>query len=616
MVEDLSTDAELVKHQIRKSGIKFIDQLVDKKESYICALRDFKPDVILSDYSLPSFDGMQALRIKEELTPFVPFILVTGAINEETAVEVMKAGADDYIIKEHIVRIAPAIKQAIEKKLVDKKVKLLAHSLESISECVSVTDAEGWIIYTNDSFNKTYGYEEEEVFGKHVSVLSASETEGNQLLNSSRETISSGHLREEIMNKRKNGTLFPVLRSVSVIKDRNDHPFAHIAVSMDITEMIRNRKELMKAKEKAEETNRLKTAILNNMSHEIRTPMNAIMGFSSLMAEADTAEKNEYAEIILKSSNQLLSVIDEVILLSRLQSEKMGVSNAGVSPAESVKDVYSMFSFQKIKKGIDLITNIPEKYKNLIILSDANKIRQVLINLISNAIKFTQEGRIEIGFDLLDGQVEYYVQDTGIGISEDEQQKIFDTFYRGEQAISSTIGGTGLGLSISKELVELLGGTIGVTSKPNKGSRFYFTIPLTHFEHSQELKYAQEPTLKRTKDLAILVVDDEEVNCEYLEILLRGKVKKVDRALNGKEAVDLARRNCYNLILMDIRMPVMGGIDATKILKAQYPNLRIVAQTAYALPEETASVLGAGCDDIICKPVKRELLMGMIHKYC
>ena len=616
MVEDLSTDAELVKHQIRKSGIKFIDQLVDKKESYICALRDFKPDVILSDYSLPSFDGMQALRIKEELTPFVPFILITGAINEETAVEVMKAGADDYIIKEHIVRIAPAIKQAIEKKLVDKKVKLLAHSLESISECVSVTDAEGWIIYTNDSFNKTYGYEEEEVFGKHVSVLSASETEGNQLLNSSRETISSGHLREEIMNKRKNGTLFPVLRSVSVIKDRNDHPFAHIAVSMDITEMIRNRKELMKAKEKAEETNRLKTAILNNMSHEIRTPMNAIMGFSSLMAEANTAEKNEYAEIILKSSNQLLSVIDEVILLSRLQSEKMGVSNAGVSPAESVKDVYSMFSFQKIKKGIDLITNIPEKYKNLIILSDANKIRQVLINLISNAIKFTQEGRIEIGFDLLDGQVEYYVQDTGIGISEDEQQKIFDTFYRGEQAISSTIGGTGLGLSISKELVELLGGTIGVTSKPNKGSRFYFTIPLTHFEHSQELKYAQEPTLKRTKDLAILVVDDEEVNCEYLEILLRGKVKKVDRALNGKEAVDLARRNCYNLILMDIRMPVMGGIDATKILKAQYPNLRIVAQTAYALPEETASVLGAGCDDIICKPVKRELLMGMIHKYC
>lgn len=615
MVEDLFSDAELIKHQIKKSGIQFTDLIVDKKESYILALQEFRPDIILSDYSLPSFSGLQALQIREELAPAIPFILVTGTINEETAVEVMKAGADDYIIKEHIVRIAPAIKQAIEKKLIDKKVKLLAHSLESITECVSVTDTNDQIVYTNDSFNKTYGYEEEEVIGQNINILFDSEKTKDQSLNFKQET-TKGNFREEIMNKRKDGTLFPVLRSISSIKDKNNNPIAHVAVSMDITEMIRNRDELMRAKAKAEETNRLKSAILNNMSHEIRTPMNAIMGFSSLMAEASETEKIEYAEIILKSSKQLLSVIDEVILLSRLQSEKMAVNNAGFSPAESIKDVYSMFSFRDLKKGIDLIMSLPEQYKDITILSDGNKIRQILTNLVSNAIKFTEKGVVELGFDLHEGNVEYYVKDTGTGIPEKEQRKVFDTFYRGEHAISSAIGGTGLGLSISKELVELLGGTIGVSSEPGKGSRFYFTIPVRDPEQPPANKHVQKPAPKQINDLAILVVDDEVVNCEYLEILLKGKVKKVDRAFNGKTAVDLAQKNQYNLILMDIRMPVMGGIDATKILKAQYPNLKIVAQTAFTLPEEAASVLAAGCDDILCKPIKRDQLMDMIHKYC
>jgi CheY-like chemotaxis protein len=257
----------------------------------------------------------------------------------------------------------------------------------------------------------------------------------------------------------------------------------------------------------------------------------------------------------------------------------------------------------------------PEQYRNLDILSDSNKVRQILTNLVSNAIKYTNQGTIEIGFDLCNEHVEFYVKDTGIGIPEIEQKRIFETFYRGEQAIISAIGGTGLGLSISKELVGLLGGSIGVSSEPNKGSRFYFTIPNRKFEKELDPFLAQEGKPREIKDFVILIVDDEPVNIQYLNILLKYRVKRVDHAFNGKEAIEMAIKHHYNLILMDIKMPVMGGIEATKILKSKFPGLRIVAQTAFTLAEDAACVLEAGCDDILSKPVRKEALLEMLHKY-
>jgi PAS domain S-box-containing protein len=621
MVEDLTSDAELIKHLIRKNELRLIDQVVENKEDYIIAIKDFKPDIILSDYSLPSFDGMQALMIREELAPWIPFILVTGSINEETAVEVMKAGADDYIIKDHIVRLPTAIKQAIEKKenlrlkkIAEAKVKLLAHSLESITECVSITDTNDQIIYVNDSFIRTYGYVEDELIGKNIDIVRLPEMEHIQVRNILAKTKEGGW-RGEIMNKKKDGTIFPILLSSSVIKDENGKMIALIGVASDITEMIKNREELLEAKAKSEETNRLRSALLNNLSHEIRTPMNAIMGFAGLMSEANDDEKNAFASIILNSSGQLLSLIDEVILLSRLQSEKMTINFTGFSPAESVKDIFSIYSHQGLKQGIDLKMNIPEQYKNLVILSDTYKVRQILTNFVSNAIKYTNQGTIEIGFDLCNGQVEFYVKDTGIGIPENEQKRIFETFYRSEQAITSAIGGTGLGLSISKELVGLLGGTIGLSSEPNKGSRFYFTIPQRNFKKETDSVIIQVEKSKEIKGFVILIVDDEAVNIHYMNALLKNKVKRVDHAYNGKEAVEMALKHHYNLVLMDIKMPVMGGIEATKILKAKYPGLRIIAQTAFTLPEDAANVLEAGCDDILSKPVRKEDLLAMVQKY-
>lgn len=743
IVEDLPSDAHFLKHQIKKSGIQFIDQVVEDEVNYVKALRDFNPDIILSDYSMPTFDGMKALLIRAELAPSTPFILVTGSVNEETAVKAMKAGADDYILKDHITKIGLAIRQVLdkwetirlkkiaerqlkilsraieqnpatiiitdikgnieyvnpkftrltgyspeevigknprllksgnkspeeyrrlwetiqsggewhgefenvnksgevyfesaiispisdndgnithflavkedvtEKKMIDKKVKLLAHSLESISECVTVTDNNDLIIYANDSFNTTYGYEENEVIGKHRNIMLPPESiriEEMPVLVESK----PGHWRGEMINQRRDGSFFPVFLSTSEIKDEKEKPFAHVTVGVDITEMVRARAELMEAKAKAEETNNLRYALLSNMSHEIRTPMNAIIGFAGLIAEADEEEKNAYAKIVQKSSIQLLSLIDEVMLLSRLQSEKMTINSTAFSPAESVKDIFSMFSLRESSKGVELKMNIPQKHKNLVILSDVIKIKQVLTNLTSNAIKYTMEGSVEIGFNLFGDYVEFYVQDTGIGIPEQEQPKIFDSFYRCERVITSAIGGTGLGLSISKELVGLLGGSIGFSSVPNVGSRFYFTIPFTYSKLEEPSANSRAELPKEKMNCSVLIVDDEAVNINYLDVLLKKRVKNIDHATNGKEAVEKALINKYDFILMDIKMPVMGGLEATKILKAQNPDVKIIAQTAFALPEHAAEIIEAGCDNLLSKPVNKELLMDILRKY-
>ena len=500
------------------------------------------------------------------------------------------------------------------KKEIEKKVKLLAQSLESISECVTITDLNDIIIYVNESLLHTYQYMKAEVIGKHISILRTPEENYYHARNILPRTMEGGW-RGEIINVKKDGTRFPILLSTSVIKDESEAPIAMIGVAIDITEISKNRDELVAAKEKAEEINRLKSAFLGNMSHEIRTPMNAIIGFSDLMAEADVEEKNVYAEIINKSSIQLLSLIDDVILFSRLQSEKMPVQITEFYPSELIRDVHQMFNHPEMNNGLAIGVRIPENLKNLIITSDANKVKQILTNLTSNAVKYTFEGSIEIGFDLHNGQIEFYVKDTGIGISEKEQQQIFEIFYRGEQALSCAIRGTGLGLNIAKELVTVIGGTIGVVSKVNNGSRFYFSLPVEESLKKDTEHQSNITELKNLSKFSILIADDEPINSQYLEAILKGIFKRIDHARNGMEAVEMVSINKYDLILMDLKMPVMGGIEAAKIIREKFPEIPIIAQTAYTLPEEKELAYASGCTDFISKPIRKEVLMKIINKY-
>ncbi len=374
-------------------------------------------------------------------------------------------------------------------------------------------------------------------------------------------------------------------------------------------------KELEGAKQKAEEAVRLKTSFLANMNHEIRTPMNAVMGFSDLMMEASCKEKDDYSKIILKSAKQLLKLIDNVIFLSRLQSEKLPVTLSDCKPAEIIDTVFQMFlvSDENVN-NLDLRMTYLGNLKDFSFVSDVDKIQQVLTNFVSNALKYTLSGVVEIGFSVENEKVRFFVKDTGKGIAEDEVSKVFDAFYRTSDVMFSSIRGTGLGLNIAKELVETMGGEIGVDTELNRGSEFYFTLPYKPSDKNSRGEKAKQKTTFGWNDLKVLIAEDNDESFFYLKVLLEKRVKILDRADDGLQAIKMAMENDYDLILMDIKMPELNGLDATRHIKLKKPEVKIIAQTAYAMPEEKDQALHLGCDDYITKPVKKEVLYDIIEK--
>lgn len=370
-----------------------------------------------------------------------------------------------------------------EKKAVEKKVKLLAHSLEGISECVSITDTDDILIYVNESFLQTYGYTEQELIGQHINIVRTHETINGHVRDILPETIEGGW-RGEIMNKRKDGTEFPILLSTSVIKDENQYPIALIGVAIDITEMKKNREELIAAKESAEESNRLKSAFLATMNHELRTPLNHILGFSELIMSGVATEENvSFASSIHTSGQSLLSIIEGVFDLALVEHANIKLR----------KQTFSLMDhFMENKASFDNILRTSAKHEQITLFfrpdaswlssyvtADRSKINQILTNLFRNAVKFTQKGTIEFGYKIEDkSRLTFYVKDTGIGIPTDKQEIIFDFFRQGDDSYTRVYGGIGIGLAISQKIAKILDGELKVVSQPGVGSTFSLTIPV------------------------------------------------------------------------------------------------------------------------------------------
>jgi signal transduction histidine kinase/DNA-binding response OmpR family regulator len=414
--------------------------------------------------------------------------------------------------------------------------------------------------------------------------------------------------------RRNDGGIRWVLALGKVTFDKENNITSMIGTVQDITARKNDENALMEAKNRAEENNRLKTAFLNNMSHEIRTPMNAIIGFSELMRDASCEEKNSFAEIIGKSSEQLLAIIDDMLLLARLQSEKLPMKLTEFSPVELVNDVYKMFNLPELKKELDLQINITLNCKGINIKSDYDKVRQVLTNLVSNAIKYTLKGSVEIGVQRCEQGIEFYVKDTGIGIPQGEIERIFDNFYRGEHARRNAISGTGLGLNIASELVDLLDGRIGVNSVHHQGSHFFFVIPAEISNQPCSEQKSDASKLDEWRSLDVMIAEDDPGSFLYLSTLLKGIFNRIDHAADGQMAIQLAGENQYDLILMDIQMPIVNGIEATKTIKTMLPNLPIVAQTAFIDANVKEQITQAGFDGFIPKPIKKADLMETLNR--
>jgi len=401
--------------------------------------------------------------------------------------------------------------------------------------------------------------------------------------------------------------------------DQSD--LSHITILMDnvwgIIERHRYQEELIKSKEKTEESDRLKTAFLANISLAIRSPMNGIIGFSQLLTESGISDERRkiFSGVINSNCQQLLSMINDIIDLSKIETGQIEIHKQPVSLNEVLSDIYQLHKSAAARKLLDFYVNQQLSISDAYILTDKDRLCQVLNNVVDNAIKFTQHGRIELGCKSNASMIEFSVKDTGIGISPEYQRFIFERFRQGEMAVSSKYGGMGLGLSIAKEIIELLGGKIRVESEVGYGSSFYITLPYIKADINSGLHRERERSFS-LKGYTILVVEDEISNYLLLKAILSPNEAIILHASSGMQALDIAKNYPeINLILMDIRLPDISGLEVTKEIKKVRSDIPVIALTAYSMSDEREEAINAGCNDFVSKPFTTTQLMSVIQNY-
>jgi len=487
----------------------------------------------------------------------------------------------------------------------------------SISESpigIRIVSIDSKIIYANKAFLDIYGFNSLKEFKSTPAI--------------NRHTPKSYAQHQERKEKRKNG--HDVLDYEISIVSKNEG-IRHVKVSkrevlwngikhyqvinIDITKQEKLTIDLIAAKKHAEESDRLKSAFLANMSHEIRTPMNGILGFSDLLKEPGlTGDKQQrYIRIIEKSGARMLNIINDIVDISKIETGLMEVHLEESNINEQIDFIHTFFKPEMDRKSIQFFSKKSLSGKESIINTDREKIYAILTNLVKNAIKYTNEGSIEFGYNLkMESQtkvLEFFIKDTGIGISKDRKKAIFERFIQADITDKMARQGAGLGLSISKAFVELLGGKIWVSSEKGKGSTFYFTIPYK----SESYTKSDIPTFEsdegekgQIKNLKVLIVEDDEVSDLLISTMLEKISNQVLHSETGVEAIETCRNNPdLDLVLMDIQMPEMNGYEATRKIREFNKDVVIIAQTAFGLTGDREKSLSAGCNEYITKPINK-----------
>mgnify|MGYP000885592101 CR=1 FL=1 len=881
--EDLSTDAEMALRVIRSEKIEFDFRIVMEERDFRRELIDFKPDIVVSDYSMPAFDGMTALNIIRAHSMFLPFIVLTGSMNEETAVACMKAGANDYVIKEQIKRLPFAILEAIEKsndrrekekiqqqlresenkfrsvlqsandaiisadtkgiivgwnsgaekmfgfteeeitgkniatilpdiftdeqqnwikkqvrggkgfggrtiefegihkeskhfpielslanwessgemfftavvrditerkkaeltlkeneqrfrmifesvsnvavhgyhsdgkiifwnkaceiiygyaasdaigsnfydliipekqvsvaktetqrmfetgipavseerelkrkngenihvyssyaiinlpnnqsevycididlselKMAEQQLRLLSRSVEQSPVSIVITDKQGNIEYVNSAFSEITGYTREEAIGQNPKILKSGHHENEHYKKLWGNILQGKDWKGEILNKTKSGKLIWEDVNISPVTDEYGAISHFVAIKEDITQKKKIIEELTAAKEKAEESDHLKSAFLANMSHEIRTPMNGILGFTELLSDSNFSgeEKQNFIKIIQKSGQRMLNTVNDLIDISKIETGQMSVVLTPANVKEILFSQYCFFQPEAEEKKLKFVLNDQIQQTEALVSTDVVKLDSILTNLIKNALKYTDLGSVEIGCNKQDNKLYFYVKDTGIGIPENRQAAVFNRFEQADVGDKRAYQGSGLGLTIAKAYVEMLGGKMELDSKIGYGSTFSFFIPAgeTTGEVITEPEISpKEEKLETFEKLKILIAEDDSIAFQYLKAVLSEIPCEISYAANGQEAVEFFKNNHdIDLILMDIRMPVMDGYQATRKIREINSQVYIIAQTAFALAGDREKTIDAGCNDYLSKPVNKTELLDKIKEF-
>ncbi len=495
----------------------------------------------------------------------------------------------------------------------EEKYRLL---VEGQTDLIVKVDSENRFLFVSPSYCQTFGKSEQELLGKKFTPLVHEDDLDNTLKEMEKLKFAPNTCYIEQRAFTKDGWKWFAWSDKAIVDDQGNIKEV-IGVGRNITEAKKYQQELIEAKEKAQESDRLKSAFLANMSHEIRTPMNGIIGFTKLMLQSSITDEKKYiySKTVIECSQQLLSIVNDILDISKIEAGQIELSQDSVNINQLLEELYDLYKSKANNKNIFLAINKQLKDNQINIFTDYVKLKQILNHLLSNAIKFTHEGEIKFGYNVKNNLLEFYVKDTGIGIKKELHEKIFEQFRQGELDISKMYGGTGLGLSISKKLVELLNGKIWLESEHNKGSCFYFSIPFSKLDSVIEPISEDERFMNSNAKPTILIAEDELTNFLFLHELLNEQYNIV-QAKNGEEAIDICKnRDDIKLILMDLKMPKIDGFEATKTIKELKSDIIIIAQTAYAMKKDREKILNLGCDDYVSKPIEITQLMELLKKY-
>jgi PAS domain S-box-containing protein len=503
---------------------------------------------------------------------------------------------------------------------IQKSEEKFRNIIESFIDIYYRTDLNGVVTMISPSVETHTGYNLKEVLGKKVDQFFVDATGSSQNIKS---VLKNGNVTNfEVNVKRKDKELRQFMLNIRMIRNERGLPIEIEGIARDITELRTYAEELKHAKEGAEQSLKIKEQFLANMSHEIRTPMNGIIGMIDVLNQTPLAEEQkDYVETIKKSSETLLVILNDILDLSKIEAGKMELSIAPMDLHELMNRLTALFKQRAIDKKNKLIATVEQDVPRFI-MGDHTRLLQILSNLTSNALKFTDNGKVSVSVSNLDDEILFEINDSGIGISEENQKLLFNAFQQIDNSTKKAFGGTGLGLAISKELCRRMNGRMGVRSKPNEGSTFWFTIeskPTTQ-QVAAESVNEEKPfsTYFESSDSPhILLVDDNAINRKVAsEILLKANCK-VTTASSGREAIELKPvKSKFDIILMDIQMPDLDGMETTKLLRANHDEEMpiVVAMTAYSMQNDKERFLKNGMDSYIPKPIRAQSLLQKVHE--
>jgi two-component system sensor histidine kinase/response regulator len=594
-VEDDPGLARLVQKKLQRAG--YMVDIASDGEQGVAKFDANSYDLMFVDQNLPIYDGLEVIRILGSKGILPPTIMITGSGDEKVAVEAMKRGAGDYIVKDVAAGYIELLPSAIEKMLrqhraieekqqaeeaLRKSEKRFRKLFEQSNDAIFIHQS-GRIIDVNQRSCEMLGYSKEQLLTMDIADLYPQEgfTESSKKISNAQGLNSIESILFETLFKKADGTVVAVEISSGII-DREKKIIQGIA--RDITERKRTEAELQKAKEEAETANRTKTEFLASMSHEIRTPMNAIIGMADLLLETPlTPDQQQYVQVFQSAGENLLTIINDIIDISKVEAGHVQLETIDFDLTDIIEKICDVMAVRAHEKGLELVYSAMPDVP-IALVGDPTRLRQILVNLIGNAIKFTEKGEVFLqvkSHGIKNGRVElvFSVTDTGIGIAPEQIDTIFDSFTQADSSITRKYGGTGLGLAISKQLVELMGGHMMVESKPGQGSTFSFTA---QFAIQTEPKGHIEKIALDMRGVKVLVVDDNETN----RMILRNTLSKLgaiitesDSGEHGfaefKRAMETAYP--YQLALIDHRMPGMDGFELAKHIKETMGNIKNTA---------------------------------------